>query len=203
MDKKLNSNEEHLLDLIETKDFSELTILEKELVCKLISENEFMARREVIKMAPFAFHDELPFVPSPPKMMAAKKHSLLTKSVPLYQVLLIAAMIVLLFLVVPFNQQETIQEPPKYIVQHDTIEVERLVHDTVISVQEKIVPLEKIVFINSETVVNYPKPERRLFELNPAFNAPVLNVPMILNKGNSLNDESTTAILNALPNLNL
>jgi len=203
MDKKLNLSEEQLFELIESRDFSELTFFEKEFVLQLISENEFVARRNVIKNVISAFDDEIQVEPQPLQLPQQVTSSLLTKSIPLYQVFFIAAMIVLLFLIVPLNQKEDVPQNSELIVQRDTIVVERLVHDTVISFMEKIVPVEKIVFVNSESVINYPKPQPRLFELSPDFSVPALNNQEILNKGNSLNGESTATILNVLPVINL
>lgn len=195
METGINSPNEKLFDLIEQKDFVDLTLTEKEFVLQHISEKEYSSQRMVVKMAPAAFDEETVVIPFPLKTNPKKSESLLMQSIPLYQVLLVAAAIILLFLLVPLNATPTESAEPNYIVKHDTIQVEKLVHDTVFTVEEKYIPVEKIVYVNAATVVNYPKPEPRLLESVAGFNLPELEKENIINRGNSLSQESTAILI--------
>ncbi len=195
METGINSPNEKLFDLIEQKDFADLTLQEKEFVRKHYSEKEYTAQRMVVKIAPSAFDEEAIVIPFPLKTNPKKSGSLLMQSIPLYQVLLVAAAIVLLFLLVPLNSNSIETAEPNYLVKHDTIQIEKLVHDTVFTVEEKYIPVEKIVYINTSSVVTCPKPEPRLLESSAIIQLPELEKENIINRGNSLSQESTAILI--------
>jgi hypothetical protein len=174
MESHLNSHEEQLFDLIESKDYDALTASEKVLVDRYVSETEFTTRRTLLKNAAIVFEDEPLVVPKPLIIRPEKPATLLNRSIPLYQVLLAAAVITLLILVIPFNRAENEHIQTEYIVQHDTVEVEKLVHDTVISIREKKVPVEKIVYVPDPNSPSYTEDEPRLFEPGSGFELPPL-----------------------------
>ncbi len=123
---------ERLFDLLETKPFEALSEDERAFVLAHITEDEYTAQRRVIGATSELTYD----VPEPLPMTGISGKSFLKKSVPLYQVLIGAAC--LLIGVFIFRNSDTsrvgfdlIDEPIAFSVSQ-TPQVIQVVHDTVI-----------------------------------------------------------------------
>lgn len=176
----MEEQHEHLFDLIASKSFEELTNEEKSFVLNHLTEAEYNLQRTVIAAVPaLEYPDHEPLALEIPK---AKKH-FLNRSVPLYQVLIGAACLVVLFLVgnqKSFSLNWRFSEYPLEIsvtgassgkIIHDTIVKEipvfrtasTIIHDTVTVVEQILQQPEKRMLEVSNTMV-YPELSEKLLE---------------------------------------
>lgn len=176
----MEEQHERLFDLIESKPFEELTGEEKSFVLNHLTEAEYNLQRTVIAAVPaLEYPDHEPLALEIPK---AKKH-FLNRSVPLYQVLIGVACLVVLFLVgnqKSFSLNWRFSEYPLEIsvtgassgkIIHDTIVKEipvfrtasTIIHDTVTVVEQILQQPEKRMLEVSNTMV-YPELSEKLLE---------------------------------------
>lgn len=176
----MEEQHEHLFDLIASKSFEELTNEEKSFVLNHLTEAEYNLQRTVIAAVPaLEYPDHEPLSLEIPK---SKKH-FLNRSVPLYQVLIGAACLVVLFLVgnqKSFSLNWRFSEYPLEIsvtgassgkIIHDTIVKEipvfrtasTIIHDTVTVVEQILQQPEKRMLEVSNTMV-YPELSEKLLE---------------------------------------
>jgi len=199
MDKYLNNKEELLFDLIEQKQFDQLSSDEKQLVLSLITEEEFNLRKMLISTAPSTFEDEVA-IPAPLVIPQSSTTPFWKKPIPLYQVFMAAAIVAFLWLVIPLNQSGA-DTHTEYIVQTDTVEVEKWQIDTVFQTTEKPIYLEREVVVDN-TIQPTQKEEPRL--LLPGPSSPIyLNENDISNNGSSLSGENSSALLPAFESENI
>ena len=103
MDKQLSSNEQSLQDLLHTKNYTELTKAEQNLVLSLITQNEYEIERQVILAAPSIFEEENRTIPLPFIVPPTSKGVLLDE-MPVYQSLLaVAVTIIFMLLILPIH----------------------------------------------------------------------------------------------------
>lgn len=176
----MEEQHERLFDLIESKSFEELTNEEKSFVLNHLTEAEYNLQRTVIAAVPaLEYPDHEPLALEIPK---AKKH-FLNRSVPLYQVLIGAACLIVLFMVgnqKSFSLNWRFSEYPLEIsvtgassgkIIHDTIVKEipvfrtasTIIHDTVTVVEQILQQPEKRMLEVSNTMV-YPELSEKLLE---------------------------------------
>jgi hypothetical protein len=131
MDKHLNNNEERLFDLVDQKDFEQLTAEEKTFVETHFSQEEYRLLRQMIGESA-SLYEETP--EAPPLVIPAAKSSFISTTIPLYQALIGVAATVALFLSIWPNETETtkISGNKPALSKTDTIIQTQIIHDTVI-----------------------------------------------------------------------
>jgi len=195
MDKYLNNKEEQLFDLIDQKDFDQLTSTEQNLVLAQISEEDYRFRRSLV-MSAASTYDDAHIVPAPLLLSTEQAIPFWRKPIPLYQATLVAAAIAVMWMVFPFNHNQSEQLiQTEYLVQTDTVEVEKWQIDTIVKTIEKPIYIEKEVLVENTQTTN--KEEPRL--LLPGPSTPVyINEDDIASKGSSLNGEKSSTVLPAI-----
>lgn len=133
MDKHLNNNEERLFDLLDQKDFEQLTAEEKAFVETHFSQEEYRLQRQMIGESA-SLYEETPDAPPLVIPIPAVKPSFLGTTIPLYQALIGIAATVALFLSIWPNEPETTNNSGNKpaLSKTDTIIQTQIIHDTVI-----------------------------------------------------------------------
>ena len=131
MDKHLNDNEERLFDLLDQKDFDQLTAEEKAFVEAHFSQAEYRLQRQMIRESEDLYEA---VSKAPPLVIPASGSSFAGKTIPLYQALIGIAATVALFLSIWPDQTETSQLPNSKPVlsKTDTIIQTQIIRDTII-----------------------------------------------------------------------
>jgi hypothetical protein len=187
MDKYLNSDEERLFDLLESKDADQLTTEERQFVLQQIGLDEYSLQRNTMRESAAAFGE----IPEPVTFSVPTSHSgsFFGKSVPLWQALTAVAATILLFLVlwpdsIPGKSQTN---------SHS----QQLSHtDTVILTQTRVDTVIRYIREQREagkenTLAIEPAPIRML-EGNTAVVLPEISNEIISQRGRSLNDDTAT-----------
>lgn len=133
MDKHLNNNEERLFDLVDQKDFEQLTAEEKAFVETHFSQEEYRLQRQMIGESA-SLYEETPEAPPLVIPIPAAKPSFIGTTIPLYQALIGIAATVALFLSIWPNEPETTNSSGNKpaLSKTDTIIQTQIIHDTVI-----------------------------------------------------------------------
>lgn len=194
----LNKSEEELLNLLEQKDYEQLTEFEKKFVESILSEKEFRERREIITSGAFIYSDRIQAIPAPLAKQRSESTSFFTKQIPMYQVMIgAAALIVFFVLIIPFVGKEDIVPRETIIVQHDTVITEKEIHDTVIRESTVPVYVTQTVYLNPDRYLNCEREEPRLLQTGPV-KSPEISSRMMENKGQSLKEDATSVLLTDL-----
>ncbi|MFT4602252.1 MAG: hypothetical protein ACI857_002438 [Arenicella sp.] len=192
MSKKTAINNSKFFDFIEDKDFSELSINDQLWIKENFSEEEYFQQRAIIANLPAALEKDEKIIPLP-LVLPAKS---LGRVIPLYQALTaiaaVAALIIFYFSI--FGAQTELINKTEYIVQHDTVEVEKIIRDTVFQEVEKKIYVSNEVVIPTENTSCFIQ-ETRLLESNPGIYLPDLNLVEIENTGSSLKDDATAVLI--------
>lgn len=188
MEKEINPSEERLFDLLETKNFGELTIEEKSFVLSFLTEENYTFQRRILMEASEG-SIVLPEV-KPLSLPASKKQF---KTIPLYQAVLAVAAVVLLFILI-WPQNTIVSTSNQIIKKTDTVFVAQdIIHDTIV----KFVNLGKTVVHVHDTIqtlitqLQAPATETRLLEVQNNFNLPALSTELFVSKGISLKEDSS------------
>jgi hypothetical protein len=192
-------NNSRLIDLLEGKDFNELSVQERNWVLSQISEEEYSKQRLLILDLSDALKPEDDnLIPAP--LVLPSKGAI--RTIPLYQAAMsVAAMALLLISIFSlFGNQTEIINNTEYIVKHDTVEVEKTIYDTVFQTIEKKIYISKEVAVPAENTECYIE-ESRLLESNPSINLPTINLVEIENTGTSLKDDATAILITNYLNL--
>jgi hypothetical protein len=131
MDKYLNNNEERLFDLVDQKDFDQLTPEEQAFVKTHFSEAEYRLQRQLISES-HTLYETVAEVP--PLVIPVTNSSVFGKQVPLYQALIgIAATIALFLSIWPTQTEKTETQNDKPVLSKtDTIIQTKIIRDTII-----------------------------------------------------------------------
>ncbi|MDH4472950.1 MAG: hypothetical protein QE487_10095 [Fluviicola sp.] len=129
MDKHLNDNEERLFDLVDQKEFDQLTTEEKAFVEAHFSQAEYRLQRQMIRESENLFE---PVSETPSLVISGS--SFTGKTIPLYQALIGIAATVVLFISIWPNQTETPQLPNNKpaLSKTDTVIQTQIIRDTII-----------------------------------------------------------------------
>lgn len=205
MEDYLNENESRLFDLIETKNWEELSSEEQLFVAQHISMEEYRLQRNVVLGAEDLYQDEI--LPLPLALPGTEKRTVTQRTIPMYQALIAIAATILIFLWIwprdnqteiaqaktPANQtnaeQAVAQTKTEYV--YDTIvryvtlvkNAEKAVKDTVY----KMVSLTQIV------------PEPILLQAS-APPLPDLKKENLSTTGTSLKEDNTSQLLPRIVN---
>ena len=191
----MEEQHERLFDLIESKSFEELNKEEKSFVLNHMTEAEYRLQRHVIAGASaLEYEDHEPLALELPK---AKKF-FLNRSVPLYQVLIGAACLVLLFLVgnqKSYSLNWRFSELPLEISLNGAASG-KVIHDTIV----KEIP----IFRNASTIIRdtvtvveriLQQPEQRMLEVSNPMVYPELSEKLLETKSAPFKDDQTTQFL--------
>lgn len=131
MDKHLNDNEERLFDLVDQKDFDQLTPEEQAFVATHFSEAEYRLQRQLISESNTLYEA---VAEVPPLVIQMAHSSVFGKQIPLYQALIgIAATIALFLSIWPDQTEKTeAQNDKPALSKTDTIIQTKIIRDTVI-----------------------------------------------------------------------
>jgi hypothetical protein len=131
MDKHLNNNEERLFDLVDQKDFDQLTPEEQAFVETHLSEAEYRMQRQLISESQTLYET---VAEVPPLVIPVTNASVFGKQVPLYQALIgIAATIALFLSIWPTQTEKTETQNDKPVLSKtDTIIQTKIIRDTII-----------------------------------------------------------------------
>ena len=191
MDKFLNKNEEQLFELLDQKEFEDLSKDEEMFVLSVSSEEEYRFQRSLISLSKEEELNEI----RPFPLQIGKSENRSGKVVPLkFAFLAVAASVVLTFSVLKIFDNQIEQNDivrTEYLTKYDTVYQETTITDTV------FIPIEKKVFVKEEIVVNDGecfeiKEEPRLLETGPAQ---PINLDLSENKhGKSISKDNTTVL---------
>jgi hypothetical protein len=131
MDKHLNNNEERLFDLVDQKDFDQLTPEEQAFVETHLSEAEYHMQRQLISESHTLYETVAEVTPL---VIPVTNSSVFGKQVPLYQALIgIAATIALFLSIWPTQTEKTETQNDKPVLSKtDTIIQTKIIRDTII-----------------------------------------------------------------------
>ncbi len=195
MENDLTQNEEQLFQLIEAKDYNELTAEERLLVDEQLSESEYNLQRRMIseaaKLFPESTANRLLLPVHPSKTIAVR-------TVPLYQAIAAVAATIALFLSLWPYQEATSNKPvdQTQLGRIDTVIQTQIITDTIIQYIEHRNQLAVRNTITTDEVADplIQVKQIRLLEAN-AIQIPELNATLIHTKGNSLKDDPTSQLL--------
>lgn len=193
------SDENTILDLLETTDFEMLTSEQVELVLLEVTEEDYKLKRTIIQQSAVLFNESDNYNPKP-LVIPAKPKTFMTATIPLYQALLsVAAILMFMLLAYPFINVSTNPVSEVSEIRVDTVKTEVVKYDTVEVIVEKPVVEKKIVYVEVPVANTQAREMPRLLEVPQSFVAPNISENTIRTKGVSMKKDS--AIIN-LPVLN-
>ena len=201
MDKHLNKIELELQSLLNEKNFDELNQNQKDFVLKHSSKEDYILERNVILNASSIFENEETIVPAP--LIIPKENSKsINTTIPLWQTIsyvVTAACMVYFFFPRTNIINTTSKGETQYITQTDTVKTEVIKRDTVYQYKtiEKPIYIEKIVYVDQAVAINCTPEEPKLLNV-PQSNSVSLNLSDIETKGNSLENDNTTSLLDGI-----
>ncbi|MES2555841.1 MAG: hypothetical protein V4604_06810 [Bacteroidota bacterium] len=130
MDKHLNNTEERLFDLLDQKDFDQLTPEEQHFVETHFSQAEYRLQRQMILESGTLYEA----VTEAPPLVIPSKSSFMGTTIPLYQALIGIAATIALFLSIWPNQTEKTETSGNKpaLSKTDTIIQTKIIRDTII-----------------------------------------------------------------------
>lgn len=198
----MEEQHERLFDLIESKSFEELTNEEKSFVLNHMTEADYRLQRNVIAAVPaLEYPDQEPLALEFPK---AKKH-FLNRSVPLYQVLIGAACLVLLFVVgnqKSFSLNWRFSEYPLEISLNGASSG-KIIHDTVVK-EIPVFRTASTIIRDTVTIVEriLQQPEKRMLEVTNTMVYPELSEKLLETKSTPYREDQTAQFLPSITVVN-
>jgi len=195
----MEEQHERLFDLIESKSFEELSKEEKSFVLTHLTEAEYTLQRKVIAATSALEYDTEE--PLPLRVRKAKKN-LLNRSIPLYQVLIGAACMVILFMVgniKSYSLNWNFSEHPLKISLTNGASSGKIIHDTVV----KEIPVFRStsnIIHDTVTIVQsiLQIPEKRMLEADN-FPYPELSEKLLESKSVPIKEDQTVQFLPSNP----
>lgn len=197
MDKELNKSELKLQNLLETKNFEELSDSESEFVLTQMSKDGYVLSHSILLTTPSVFDDEI--IPTP-KPLVINNTTKRTGSyqLPLHQAIIaVAATVAIMLLVLPINKIEKITSVPEYIVKTDTVEIQKeiVMYDTFYQTVEKPIYIDREVLVENNNCVEPLQEEPRLLNSYSTNNLPELTQMSIESKGTSLKNDNVSSLI--------
>lgn len=192
----MEEQHERLFDLITSKSFEELSSEEKSFVGDYLTEAEYTLQRTVIAASSELEYDsEEPL----PLSVTRSKKNFLNRTIPLYQALIGAACIVLLFLVVNTKRYTLnwhISEHPLEISLTNGVSSGKIIHDTIVKEIPVFQTVSRIVY-DTVTIVQtiLQQPEKRMLEAGNTLIYPELNEKLLETKSIPYKDDQTSRFL--------
>jgi len=194
----MEEQHERLFDLIESKSFEELTSEERTFVLNHLTEAEYTLQRTVISAtAALEYSSDEPRAFSIPE----KKKSILNRTIPLYQALIGAACLALLFFVVGNKKSYSLnwrfsEHPLEISLANGTsASPVKIIHDTIVR-EIPIISASKVIH-DTITVVQtiLQQPEKRMLEVGKTASYPELTEKLLESKSPSYKDDQTAQFL--------
>ncbi|CAG5081788.1 hypothetical protein [Parvicella tangerina] len=202
MDKHLYDNEIRLQELLEQKQFEELSADEKSFVLTLLTKEEYQLQRNIIIESATLYADKQNAI-APPLVPINECKGFWFKSLPLYQSgIAVAAVVLITWFIKPLEKEVIKTEAQtEYITKVDTLIKTEYVYDTVYEVIEKPLVVEKITYVEVPVESNTPSNEyadsKRV--LNPSGPYPVSTMGIDKHSTSSSFANDETAVL--IPNI--
>lgn len=198
----MEEQHERLFDLIESKSFEELTNEEKSFVLNHMTEADYRLQQNVLASVPaLEYPDQEPLALELPK---AKKH-FLNRSVPLYQVLIGAACLILLFVVgnqKSYSLNWRFSEYPLKISLNGASSGQ-IIHDTILK-EIPVFRTASTIIRDTVTVVErvLQQPEKRMLEVNNTMVYPELSEKLLETKSIPYKEDQTAQFLPSITVVN-
>jgi hypothetical protein len=189
MDKELSHNEERLFELLESKNFDQLTAAEQAFVLGQLSQEAYDLQRSILVEAT---ENELEIPAVAPLVLPEKKKKAIV--IPLYQAILAVASVVILFVLIwPSNPTTT-----KIVYQKSKPQIiKNLVHDTVFIANSGVNTVKFVYDTIYKTITQYSEErssfqaENRLLEAQTSFQLPALTSDLFRVNSLSIKDDSS------------
>ncbi|WP_430405440.1 hypothetical protein [Fluviicola sp.] len=200
----MEEQHERLFDLIESKSFEELSSEEREFVLNHLTESEYTLQRTVISATAALEYDS---VEPHALQIREKKKSILNRTIPLYQALIGAACLVILFLAgnqknYSLNWRFSGNPLEISLTNGTSASSVQIIHDTIVR-EIPIITASKIIR-DTITVVQtiLQQPEKRMLEVGKTMIYPELTEKLLEGKGASYKDDQTAQFLPSNPVVN-
>jgi hypothetical protein len=186
-----------LFDLIASKSFDQLTAEENTFVLQHLSEQEYRLQQKIMNSASeLEFENEEPL----PLVLPSKKR-FLAKSIPLYQAMLGAAAMLLLFFAIWPNQNQASSinlnfgENPLTMALPGTTSVQ-IIHDTIVQRIPMVKTISAIVY-DTITLIQerFKQPETRQLVVGKTLTQPEITQQLLESKSQSYKDDKIAQIL--------
>lgn len=195
MDKELSHNEERLFELLESKNFDQLSATEQAFVLGQLSQEAYDLQRSILVEAS---ENELEIPEVAPLVLPEKQKKAIV--IPLYQAILAVASVVILFVLIwPSNPATT-----KIVYQKSKPQtITKFVHDTVFVANSGVNTVKFIYDTIYETITHYSEErssfqaDNRLLEAQAAFQLPALSADLFRVNSLSLKDDSSLNVLSS------
>lgn len=191
----MEEQHERLFDLIASKSFEDLSKEERSFVLNHLTEAEYTLQRKVIAAAEMLEYDSAE--PLALRLPKTKKHWL-NRSVPLYQVLIGAACLVLLFMAGKqknYSLNWRLSEHPLEISLANGVSSGKVIHDTVIKEIPVFRTVSDIIHDTVTIIQTVLQPEKRMLEVGNTLVYPELNEKLLESNSTSLKDDPTAQFL--------
>lgn len=199
----MEEQHERLFDLIESKSFEELNQEERTFVLNHLTEAEYNLQRTVISATQALEYDSV----EPAALQIPKeKKSFFNRTIPLYQALIGAACLALLFIVVGNKKSYSLNwrfsEHPLEISLTNGASSAQIIHDTIIR-EIPIITASKIIR-DTITIVQtiLQQPEKRMLEVGKTVIYPELTEKLLESKSSPFKDDQTAQFLPSTPVVN-
>lgn len=197
MDKELSHNEERLFELLESKNFDQLSATEQAFVLGQLSQEAYEFQRSIISETT---ENELEIPEVAPLVLPEKQKKAIV--IPLYQAILAVASVVILFVLLwPSDKTVT-----KIVYQQATSKpqtITNIIHDTVFVANSGVNTVKFIYDTIYETITHYSEErssfqaDNRLLEAQAAFQLPALSADLFRVNSLSLKDDSSLNVLSS------
>ena len=128
MDQFINEQEQQLMELVEAKTFAELTEVERLLVLKYLTQEEFDLQHRLVNETKFLIEDL-----DPKPLQLDQKNSGIFVLIPLYQAVIgVAASVIISFLLFQPEPLDISNNGNMKLAKTDTVYVEKQLYDTVV-----------------------------------------------------------------------
>jgi hypothetical protein len=201
----MEEQHERLFDLIESKSFENLNKEERTFVLTHLTEAEYTLQRTVLSATTALEYDSV----EPAALQIPKeKKSFLNKTIPLYQALIGAACLALLFIVVGNKKSYSLnwrfsEHPLEISLSNGNSNSSiQFIHDTIIR-EIPIISASKIIH-DTITVVQtiLQQPEKRMLEVSKTVIYPELTEKLLESKGSSFKEDRTAQFLPSITVVN-
>ena len=189
MDKELSHNEERLFELLESKNFDQLTTAEQVFVLGQLSQEAYEFQRSILVEAS---KNELEIPAVAPLVLPEKQKKAIV--IPLYQAIMAVASVVILFVLIwPSNPTTT-----KIVYKKSKPQtVTKFVHDTVFIANPGIATVKYVYDTIYENIVESVPiaSQNRLLEAQVSFQLPALTSDLFRVNSLSMKDDSSLNFL--------
>ena len=185
MDKELSHNEERLFELLESKNFDQLSDAEQVFVLGQLSQEAYEFQRFIISEAS---ENEIEIPAVAPLVLPEKQKKAIV--IPLYQAIMAVASVVILFVLIwPSNPTTT-----KIVYQKSKPQtITNIIHDTVFVANSGLATVKYVYDTIYENIVESVPiaTQNRLLEAQASFQLPALTADLFRVNSLSMKDDSS------------